>query len=823
VIRTHSFNTGWEFAAPAWLDASGKGLKLGYSSLEWLPAQVPGHVHLDLMRHGIIADPFEGRAELGCQWVDEAEWSFRRRFRFTRTEGLPRQLLSFAGLDTVCRVLLNGVLLAEHDNMFVPLELDVTGKLLEGDNELRIDFQSAARVGRERRARFLAAEGMPDDVSRFDERAFVRKAQYMFAWDWGPRLTSAGIWRDVTLSEYSARLTDVHVQQKHLPGGDVELRMDSQIDGVDAHGSARGQVFHRVEGVAAPVPDGQSVRLARPELWWPVGLGAQRSYRVDSFLLPPGTPAGEAHAARALDTRTQRIGLRTVRLLREPDAQGESFEFQVNGKPLWAVGANWIPDHSFPSIVDRARLRAQLERAIDMNMNMLRIWGGGVYESDDFYELCDELGLLVWQDFPFACSYVPDAEPEQAVMRVEAEANLRRLRNHPSLALWCGNNENLTMWHSKWGRPAPQPPRYYGEKLYDGTLPALVQRFDPTRPYIASSPIGGENANDGNIGDQHYWDVWHGRGDWKYYKDSTARFASEFGFASAPGRAAWRRIFSGDPEGLSRDVRDPVARWHDKTGKGYDTYVGYVELHYPVSRDLEEFSYFSQLNQRDALRFGIEHFRRSKGCRGSLIWQLNDCWPVQSWAVLDSEGAYKAAAYELRRLYAPAHISLEYEAGQERAQLWVMLDNALAPVQGEAVLEVRRSSDGQVLERTSQPVELQPGDRRSVLELRVGRFPASDTFLSASFLDSSTFRLLCEPKDARLSAPSLRVSRHPQGLLLETDRPVIDLFLWDPEDQLQLLDNFVTLPGAGQCVLRARGNYRRLAARSLAGRHAVEG
>jgi beta-mannosidase len=813
-MRTRSFNTGWEFAAPSWLDATGSCGKLGFSSLEWLPARVPGHVHLDLIRHGIIADPSEGRAELGCQWVDESSWVFRKRFQFSRDAALPRQLLRFAGLDTVCRVWLNGEQLAAHDNMFVPLELELTGKLREGENELRIEFESAARIGRERRARYLAQEGMPDDVARFDERAFVRKAQYMFAWDWGPRLVSAGIWRDVSLIEFAARLLDVRALQKHLPGGDVELRFESQIEG-------RGQVVHRVEGLSSPVPDGQSVRLTQPELWWPRGLGAQRLYRVESYLLPEGAAPSEAYAARALDLRSQRIGLRTLQLLRERDAQGESFEFQVNGRRLWAVGANWIPDHSFPSAVDRARLRAQLERALDMNMNMLRIWGGGVYESDDFYELCDELGLLVWQDFPFACSYVPDGEAEQAVLRTEGEANIRRLRNHPSLALWCGNNENLTMWHSKWGRPAPQPPRYYGEKLYDGTLPQLVQHLDPERPYVASSPIGGENANDGDIGDQHYWDVWHGRGDWKHYKDSTARFASEFGFASAPGRAAWRRIFARDPEGLQRDVRDPLARWHDKTGKGYDTYLGYVELHYPASRDLEELTYYSQLNQRDALRFGIEHFRRSKGCRGSLIWQLNDCWPAQSWAVLDSEGGYKAAAYELRRLYAPALISLEHEVGQERLAVWAMLDNAQVAAQGQLVLEVRRTSDGQVLERSSAALELQPGERRVALELRVDKWPAAETFVVASFLGSSTFRLLCEPRDARLSAPRLSVSHHAQGLLLETDRPVFDLFLWDPEDHFQPLDNFLSLPGAGHCLLRGSGDFRRLVARSLAGRHPV--
>jgi beta-mannosidase len=453
---------------------------------------------------------------------------------------------------------------------------------------------------------------------------------------------------------------------------------------------------------------------------------------------------------------------------------------------------------------------------------MLRIWGGGVYESDAFFDVCDELGLLVWQDFPFACSYVPDGAAEQAVLRVEAESNIVRLRNHPSLAIWCGNNENLTMWHSKWGRPLPQPPRYYGEKLYDGTLPEVLQALDPERPYVASSPIGGANANDGDTGDQHYWDVWHGRGDWKHYKDSTGRFASEFGFASAPGRSVWRQIFNGDADWSRREVSDPIARWHDKTGKGYDTYVGYVELHYPVSRDLEELTYHSQLNQRDALRFGIEHFRRAAGCRGSLIWQLNDCWPVQSWAVLDSDGVYKAAAYELRRLHAPALASLQFEVGDSRLKLWTLLDNAHGPVRGEAVVEARRLSDGQVLERRVEQVELLPGNRGVSIELDVSAFSAPDTLISASFLGTHTFRLLSEPKHSRLLAPHLSASRHPEGVLLSSDRPVVDLFLWDPEERVQFLDNFVTLPAAGTQLLRARGSWQRLCARSLLGRHPLQ-
>lgn len=808
-------NSGWECAASTWLDADGNPSKLGYCNREWLPAQVPGHVHLDLVRNGVIADPFGARAELGCQWVDETAWVFKTGFSFTPDAQRPRRVLRFEGLDTVCRVSLNGKAIASHDNMFVPLEVDVSEALQVGQNELRIEFDSSARVGRERRARYLAQEGLPDDVARFDERAFLRKAQYMFAWDWGPRLVSAGIWRGVTLIEHAARLLDVHVQQKHLHDGRVELSLSSRIEG-------EGQVVHVIDGVPQPVLDGQRIVIERPELWWPAGLGAQKLYAVQSFLVPLGVTRREELEACALDARVQKIGLRRLRLLRERDAQGESFEFEVNGLRLWALGANWIPDHSFPSVVDRARIELQARRALDMNMNMLRVWGGGVYESDEFYSVCDELGLLVWQDFPFACSYVPDDEAEQAVMRVEARVNIERLRNHPSLAIWCGNNENLTMWQSKWGKPQPQPSRYYGEKLYDGTLPEAVAAFDPGRPYVASSPIGGDNANDGNIGDQHYWDVWHGRGDWKFYKDSTGRFASEFGFASAPGHSVWRKIFPADPDWSRRDVRDPIARWHDKTAKGYDTYVGYVELHYPVSRDLEEFTYYSQLNQRDALRFGIEHFRRTPGCRGSLIWQLNDCWPVQSWAVVDSDGAYKAAAFELRRLYAPAHQSLDFEVGAESVKLWTVLDNAHAPARGEAVLEARRLSDGALLERWTQHVELRPGERSISIEAKVSHLPSEQTLVSATFLGRSTFRLLCEPKHAKLETPRLRLSRHVDGVLVETDRPLVDLFVWDAAGQLELLDNFVTLAGPGQALLRARGSAHRLHARSLAGRHSID-
>jgi beta-mannosidase len=453
-------------------------------------------------------------------------------------------------------------------------------------------------------------------------------------------------------------------------------------------------------------------------------------------------------------------------------------------------------------------------------MNMLRVWGGGFYESDDFYDLCDELGLLVWQDFPYACSYYPEDPESLRLARREARENVRRLRSHPSLALWCGNNENRTMFESGWDDPARHPLRYYGEKIYDGILPQVLAELDPTRPYVPSSPWGRTLANDGGTGDQHYWDVWHGRGDWKHYEDSTGRFASEFGFAGAPSAAAWSKILPGRERPLELDVRHAAARWHDKTMKGYDTFVGFVVLHYPPPTNLEDWTYFSQLNQRDALRHGIEHFRRSELCRGALIWQLNDCWPAQSWAVIDSEGSYKAAAFELRRLFAPALGGLVLDAG--RVTLVGVLDNQAEALGADALLEARSLLDGRVLARVGARVELSPGERRTLLELDLSSFEPTETLVSATFAGTSTFRLLAEPKHARLVTPRLVASVEYGGVVITSDQPVVDLHVWDPTGAATLLDDFVTLPAAGQVRLRTSAEPGALAARSLAGPHHVE-
>jgi beta-mannosidase len=762
-------------------------------------------VHWDLVRHGVIAPPFQARYELGCQWVDRDEWIYAVEFEATAAKSLPQRYLQFCGLDTVCVVTLNGERIASHDNMFVPLEVNVSGLLREGKNRLEIHFLPAERVGRERRTAYFTRNGLPEDVVRFDASAFVRKAPYMFGWDWGPRLVSAGIWKPVNLVEFEARFIDVHVTQHHA-GGSVTVRCESTMEG-------RGQVVHFWRSADSAtwqrIADGGSLELRNPALWWPRGLGPASLHELRSYVVATGSQHLSVRECEevCLDRRVTRVGLRTVELERRADAWGQSFCFKVNGTSVWCVGANWIPDHSFPSRVTKARLEEQFRRVVDMNMNMLRVWGGGTYESDEFYDLCDELGILVWQDFPFACNYAPDGPEILGSIEEEAAAAIRRLRNRPSLALWCGNNENQMMFEAKWDDATKHPERCHGERIWEELLPGLLTELDPERPYISTSPHStgvGQLANSDESGDQHNWDVWHGRGDWVHYRESRARFASEYGFASAPSPKAWRQIF-GDEDWATKDVRSPLAQWHDKTKKGYETFLGFVQQHYPASRDLEHWTYVSQLNQRDALTTAIEHYRSSDFCAGSLIWQLNDCWPVQSWSVLDNTGAYKASAFALRRLYAACLATLTFRGtgAQRRLVVHAVLDNCPTPREETLQLEFRDSRSGVVLARWTRPIRLQPGQREVAFECDVGQYPPTRTVVWCDFGGHSTFRLFCEPKDLETEQPGWTARYENGELLLTSTVPALDV--WVQPDGVEVAENFVSLREAGTIRLAASG------------------
>jgi len=810
MLRTTHLNDRWEFAEASW---QGEGARLETSRLEWLPAQVPGHVHLDLVKNGLIEHPFKRMAELGCQWVDDRAWSYRTTFDWAPDKKLPYRILHFEGLDTICRIFLNGQPLAEHDNMFLPLEVDVSKRLKQGRNEVQIDFQPAARIGAERMAAYLEKHKLGDKVPWMFDRSFVRKMQCSFGWDWGPRLVGCGIWKPVSLLEFDARIGDVHVTTNLMRSGAAEVVASSDTLGLAYHIEGAGQP-------ADKLPKSGKTKIDQPVLW-----RTQGAYTY-SMVAALDTGYGDPEIRRI------EFGIRTIELLEEPDRYGKSFKFLLNGEPLWARGANWIPNSPFPASTSLDQLTARLHDAGSMQMNMLRVWGGGLYESDEFYHRCNRLGILVWQDFPYACAYYPDDPEHVKAATQEAEYHIKRLRHHPSLALWCGNNENLQMHQDGWGGKEEHPSRCLGDKIYDKAIPDLLAKLDPDRPYIPTSPHGGKYCNSQEEGDNHNWDAWHGRGDWRYYAESKARFSSEYGFASSCSVETWKTCL--DPEDWN--PRSSAVRWHDKTGKGTETFIDLVKLHYPEPVTLEDWVYYSQLNQRDAMRCAVEHYRTSGFCDGSLIWQLNDCWPGQSWSLVDSEGRKKAAAFEVRRLYSSLLLTITRDEDLVRIHA---VSNARACSDRELNLWAIDLATGEQTAAWSARLSLEADMPKVVLECSVKGLPVSTTLLFAECGYHSTWRLLGEPKNARFApgggsyspedfpfAPlepqtPLLMAHGEDGLKIRTETPVVDLFLWDPKAETEFGDNFLTILPNRPKTIQVSGKPKRICARSLAGYHPV--
>ncbi|HEY3265976.1 MAG TPA: glycoside hydrolase family 2 protein [Armatimonadota bacterium] len=758
--RTESvcISTGWRVTEIPQPDTSPA------TALPWLPATVPGHVHIDLVRAGVIGDPFYRMMERSAGWVDEADWVYEIEFPVDDPTG--HRVLRFNGLDTVADITLNGEPLGHADNMLVEHEFPVDGLLRKGPNALNVTIHSALRVGRRRREQWVADgnDTLTPDWFLWGPRSFVRKAQYMYGWDWGPEPVSCGIWKSVELvTAPVARLLDWRHAVEFLSDGaahvDFEFFVERAPESADQPLTLAARLENGAE-TSADVPPGEgrvrvalSLDIADAERWRPNGAGPRKLHELDLALT-----AGE----ELVDARKEVIGLRAIELIREPDAdgKGESFKFRVNGEDLFIRGANWIPADSFASRLETpeggARIAALVERAAAAGINMLRVWGGGLYESDAFYNACDRLGILVWQDFPYACAYYPDTDEYADAARDEAVKAVRRLRNHPSLAIWCGNNENSMMHHYRWGGENT-PARYLGEPIYNEVLPQVLSQEDPARPYWPSSPFGGD-PNSEEFGDRHDWDVWHMKGDWVHYVEDHSRFVSEFGFASSCGLAAWNSCL----EPSDRSPRSAAVRWHDKTRKGYDTYLGYVALHFPEPQTLEDLVYYSQCNQALALSCGVEHWRRSKGhCWGTIFWQFNDCWPVQSWSVVDAAGEPKAAWYAAKRFYAPVLLSLVRDGDIVRAHV---TNDTGEPVKGKVTLRLE-SFKGEYLERSDAVAYVKPNSSAEVDALNI--VPAEgredEVYVYARFRPDGgaapieTFHLLAEPKDLRMAAPCVSV------------------------------------------------------------------
>ncbi len=683
-----------------------------------IAAAVPGCVTTDLVAAGVLPDPYLDENEDACAWIGRTRWRFTTRFDADPPSPGERVDVVCAGLDTVATIELNDAVIGQTANMHRSYRFDVRDALRAGGNALSVTFEAPVTYA-ERASEDL---GPRPHVNAHPFNA-IRKMACNFGWDWGPDLPTAGIWRPIGLDRWRvARIASVRplVDVPRGPGApdrgatvaplgrvavNVALERDEDADVLEVHAQIAG-----VEASVAVQPGATSalVELDVPavELWWPAGYGAQPLYDLAVTLRVPGS---QLAAAGRLDEWHGRVGFRTVDLDTSSDENGRRFTFVVNGVPVVVRGANWIPDDCFVSRIDRSRYAARLQDAVDANMNLLRVWGGGIYESEDFYDVADEIGLLVWQDFLFACAAYAEEDPLRGEVLAEASEAVTRLSVHPSLALWNGCNENL--WgHEDWGWKKDLGDRTWGSGYYLEMLPEIVARLDPTRPYSAGSPWSFSadlHPNDPEHGTMHVWDVWNER-DYTAYRDYAPRFVSEFGFQGPPAWSTLVRAVHDEPLA----VDGPALLCHQKAADGMGKLERGLAAHLPVPVSMEDWHWATSLNQARAVTLGVEHWRSLEPrCAGTIVWQLNDCWPAVSWAAVDGDGRRKPLWYALRRSYAPRLLTIQPRG----TGLALVAVNDSDELWSGAVRVVRSSLGGATLAEDTLDVDVAPGTASSLL------------------------------------------------------------------------------------------------------------
>lgn len=610
-----------------------------------LPATVPGSVYGDLLAAGEMEDPFYRDNENIARRLMDKDYEYVCRFDLDSSfADCSDILLRCQGLDTLAELSLNGAPLGKADNMHRVWEFPIKEALREKDNSLRVILRSPTRFIREA-DKDAHAGGSSDAMVGFPH---LRKAHCMFGWDWGPRLPDAGIWRDLTIVGIeTARIVDVHVRQHHTDQ-DVKLSFGIELDNRSGGEAQYTVTVHSPDGsVQTSDGPGAEIVITNPQLWWPNGYGAQPLYRVDVALCSEG---------EVVDSWSRRVGLRTMTVLTNSDEYGSEFTQTVNGVRMFAMGADYIPEDNLLGRVTPDKTRRLLEQCVRANFNTVRVWGGGYYPDDFFFDTCDELGLVVWQDFMFSCAVYNLDEGFEASVTAEITDNVKRLRHHASLGLWCGNNE-MEMFVDQWAYDCTHSQKADYIKLYEYLIPKLVKALDPDTFYWPASPSSGGGFDEPNApdrGDVHYWEVWHGGRPFSDYRKFHFRYASEFGFQSFPSVKTIESFTLPEDRNIFSYVMEKHQRNHGANGK----IMSYLSQMYLYPNRLDRLVYASQLVQSQAIQYGVEHWRRNRGrCMGAIYWQLNDCWPVTSWSSIDYYGRWKALHYYARRFYAPLLLS----------------------------------------------------------------------------------------------------------------------------------------------------------------------
>lgn len=788
---------------------------IGLDDRFWMTAKVPGDVHSALIERRLIDNPYFGHNDLNSRWVEDKEWWYRTQFEYKLAGPEEKHELIFEGLDTFATVFVNGLEIGTADNALMGHTFDVTRIIRNGRNTIAVQFDPLRLHNRDKE-KFQWS-------SYTKERPWIRKAAMNFGWDWGPRLVTVGIWGAVRLERRRyAKLNSVFARTAAISEKLAKVKIDAEVKSFSKSRSAECIMTltdpSGAEAASVRVPvlgshASAELTVPEPKLWWTHDLGRSDLYTLDVTLLSDGEET---------DRYREEFGIRTIELQLKDEAGRDAFAFVLNGVKLFAKGANWIPVDNMIGAASDRRYRDLIELSVESNMNMLRVWAGGIYEKDVFYRECNRLGVLVWQDFAFANALFPDFNKDfMENVRAEVEYNVKRLRNHASLALWCGNNEIDWLYDMKTAGGDITCP-FYGESIYHELIPEVLELLDDSRAYWPSSPFGGNDANDPEVGDRHNWQVWHGSvyprkfGEppildysiegvtFKNYKKDFTLFSSEFGMHASANRYTLERHI---PEGEFYWGSVEMAYRNKDTAhqKGILLMEGYTG----IPSDIEEYMKFSMLTQAEGLKYGIEHYRRHKDrTGGSLIWQLNDSWPGTSWSLIDHELLPKASYHYAKKFYHPVLLSVDHDPGQP-LKIWVVNDR-LEGYKGAVRLQVYDFAGALLFDKSME------ADIPANAAIRIGEWTEEDILggrspqeavvkLSAEGWEApDNLVYLCDPKDMRLTPVRLMVEADEecQSVTVTATGGLARMVTIDlPFGNLRMSDNFFDLlPGESRTV-----------------------